>query len=213
MAHAKRATLKACRGIGGRRGIRGDASQVAPLSPLEKTLSQAKLESSYNAKKVDSSMDCHATATALARNDDKNTTILKQSAKDSRIFDTNADRRQDFNLNTASEKVDSRSETKTLNNSAKDSRICDEKSGLSSDWQGSYLSGNDRRQSRRIADLSRKAESTNQVKFTQNPTPPLISSIAHFYAQITQGQICQELAQHTLRVVQILEQIDAATSR
>ncbi|WP_210670626.1 Eco57I restriction-modification methylase domain-containing protein [Helicobacter canis] len=36
-------------------GIRGDASQVAPLSPLEKTLSQAKLESSNNAKKVDSS--------------------------------------------------------------------------------------------------------------------------------------------------------------
>ena len=36
-------------------GIRGDASQVAPLSPLEKTLSQTKLESSNNAKKVDSS--------------------------------------------------------------------------------------------------------------------------------------------------------------
>ena len=36
-------------------GIRGDASQVAPLSPLEKTLSQTKLKSSNNAKKVDSS--------------------------------------------------------------------------------------------------------------------------------------------------------------
>ena len=35
-------------------GIRGDASQVAPLSPLEKTLSQAKLESSHT-EKVDSS--------------------------------------------------------------------------------------------------------------------------------------------------------------
>ena len=46
----------------------------------------------------------------------------------------------------------------------KDSRICDEKSGLSSDWQGSYLSGNDRRQSRRIHDLSRKAESTSETK-------------------------------------------------
>ena len=44
-------------------------------------------------------------------------------------------------------------------------------------------------------------------------TPPLISSIAHFYAQITQGQICPELAEHTIRVVQILEQIDAATLR
>ena len=47
---------------------------------------------------------------------------------------------------------------------AKDSKICDEKSGLSSDWQGSYLlGGNDRRQSRRIHDLSRKAESTSKA--------------------------------------------------
>lgn len=44
-----------------------------------------------------------------------------------------------------------------IKTTAKDSRICDEKSGLSSDWQGSYLSGNDRRQSRRIHDLSRKS--------------------------------------------------------
>ena len=55
-----------------------------------------------------------------------------------------------------------------LNASAQDSRICDEKSALSSDWQGSYLEGNDRRQSRRIADLSRKAEST---KSAAKPTP------------------------------------------
>ena len=53
-----------------------------------------------------------------------------------------------------------------LHEPAKDSRICDEKSGLSSDWQGSYLSGSDRRQSRRITDLSRKSESTSD-----NPTP------------------------------------------
>nr|WP_317279215.1 MBOAT family O-acyltransferase [uncultured Helicobacter sp.] len=51
-----------------------------------------------------------------------------------------------------------------LSKSAKDSRICNEKSGLSSDWQGSYLSGNDRRQSCRIADLSRKAESTKKAE-------------------------------------------------
>ena len=51
-----------------------------------------------------------------------------------------------------------------LANSAKDSRIVDEKSGLSSDWQGSYLSGNDRSQSRRIHDLSLQAESTDQAE-------------------------------------------------
>ena len=56
-------------------------------------------------------------------------------------------------------KIDSKTAA-NLNEQAKDSRICDEKSGLSSDWQGSYLSGNDRRQSRRIHDLSRKAQSS-----------------------------------------------------
>ena len=69
------------------------------------------------------------------------------------------------------EKVDSRSNKSAksatiLSKQAKDSRICDEKSGFSSDWQGSYLSGNDRRQSRRIHDLSRKAESSSK-----KPTP------------------------------------------
>ncbi|WP_299326466.1 DNA methyltransferase [uncultured Helicobacter sp.] len=97
-------------------GIRGDASQVAPLSPLEKTLSQAKLESSNNAKKVESSVDCHDSATAESRNDSKkvdskktaqqssnstNATILSEQAQDSRINknhtnSTNATRRQDF---------------------------------------------------------------------------------------------------------------------
>ena len=179
-------------------GIRESSLSIqAPPSPLERTLSQAKLESSHTAQKVDSSVDCRADFQS-ARND-------RRSA--------------------IGEKVDSRSEVKTLANSAKDSRICDEKLGLSSDWQGSYLSGNDRRQSCRIADLSRKAESssdkttpkTSKAQFSSQAelpaTPPLISSIAHFYAQITQGQICPELAQHTIRVVQILEQIDAATLR
>ena len=59
------------------------------------------------------------------------------------------------------------SDRETLSELAQDSRICDEKSGLSSDWQGSYLSGNDRRQSRRIHDLSRKAESTRNAKLFQ----------------------------------------------
>ncbi|WP_290947900.1 MBOAT family O-acyltransferase [Helicobacter sp.] len=69
-------------------------------------------------------------------------------------------------------------ESQTKNKPTNDSRIsketsaiaeryplfCDEKSGLSSDWQGSCLDGNDRRQSRRIADLSRKAESTKKAE-------------------------------------------------
>ncbi|ETD27587.1 Gfo/Idh/MocA family protein [Helicobacter canis] len=62
--------------------------------------------------------------------------------------------------------------------------------------------------------LSLQAAKASLVIHEQNldsATPPLISSIAHFYAQITQGQICPELAEHTIRVVQILEQIDAAT--
>ena len=109
-------------------GIRESSLPIqAPPSPLERTLSQAKLESSHTAQKVDSSMDCHALP-CKARNDRK--------------------------LDSAN--------TAILSEPAKDSRICDEKSGLSSDWQGSYLSGNDRRQSRRIADLSRKAESTKE---------------------------------------------------
>ena len=44
-----------------------------------------------------------------------------------------------------------------------------------------------------------------------SPTPPLVSSIAHFYTQILRKQICLELVEHTIRVVQILEKIDAAT--
>ena len=61
-----------------------------------------------------------------------------------------------------------------LANSAKDSRIVDEKSGLSSDWQGSYLSGNDRSQSRRIHDLSLQAESTDQAEM---PTESVVGRV------------------------------------
>ena len=59
-------------------------------------------ETSANAERYP--LFCHATATALARNDRENAPILKQSAKDSRIFahnaqsafDKNAARRQDL---------------------------------------------------------------------------------------------------------------------
>ena len=47
---------------------------------------------------------------------------------------------------------------------SQDFRIFDEKSGLSSDWQGSYLGGNDRRQSRRIHDLSQKDKIQKETK-------------------------------------------------
>ena len=68
-----------------------------------------------------------------------------------------------------------------------DSRICDEKSGLSSDWQGSYLDGNDRRQSRRIADLSRKAESTNKLTIVLDPldgSDNYLSNIPYYGASL-----------------------------
>ena len=61
----------------------------------------------------------------------------------------------------------------TLNKPAKDSRICDEKSWLSRQWQGSYLSGSDRRHCRRIHDLSRKAESTRKWLFGLTPRPSI----------------------------------------
>ena len=129
----------------------------APLSPLEKTLSQAKLESSNNAQRVDSStaadssndyfasaecMDCHDFASAKSRND-RNTPIL------------NTPQAQ---LNLDSSK------------SPSDSKILDEKCGLQGKSQGSYLEGNDRPEQPEIANLSRKAESTSQA---QKPTPKL----------------------------------------
>ncbi|WP_317372487.1 hypothetical protein [Helicobacter canis] len=60
---------------------------------------------------------------------------------------------------------DSRISKETSANAERCPLFCDEKLGLSSDWQGSYLSG-DLRQSRRIADLSRKAESPQGQKLT-----------------------------------------------
>ena len=82
---------------------------------------------------------------------------------------------------------DFKDNTPILNESAKDSRICDEKSGLSSDWQGSYLDGNDRRQSRRIADLSRKAESTNKLTIVLDPldgSDNYLSNIPYYGASL-----------------------------
>ena len=82
-------------------------------------------------------VDCHANASALARNDDK-TQNLNNSAQDSRRFDKNA---QNLSKPQAEAKVDSRSEAQNLNESAQDSRILDEKCGLQGKSQGSYLDG------------------------------------------------------------------------
>ncbi|STO97501.1 FAD-dependent oxidoreductase [Helicobacter canis] len=86
---------------------------------------------SANAK----SMDCHATASAFARNDSKN---------------------------AASKKVDSSTEA-NLNEPAKDSRICDEKSGFCERVQGRILGVCNRSTREAIHDLSRKAESTKKA--------------------------------------------------
>ncbi len=135
---------------------------------------------------------CHATATALARNDRKI---------------------------APNKKVDSSKNAAILNEQPQDSRICDEKPLLCKPRKEIRLAVY-----RRSAAQQSKVYRAKPNPQTQKPTPessqaelpttpPLISSIAHFYAQITQGQICQELASHTLRVVQILEQIDVATLR
>ena len=78
-------------------------------------------------------------------------------------------------IHTKTQKLDSSMDSKETSAIAERCPLfCDEKtrrsrsffskSGLSSDWQGSYLDGNDRRQSCRIADLSCKAESTKKAE-------------------------------------------------
>ncbi|MBR2495413.1 hypothetical protein [Helicobacter sp.] len=87
-------------------------------------------------------MDYHAIATALARNDKNNTPIL------------NTPQAQ---LNLDSSK------------SPSDSKILDEKCGLQGKSQGSYLSGNDRRDFSPLLHFSLKAELPQAKK----PTPKL----------------------------------------
>ena len=156
--------------------LRGDEIAEAKQGAAAASLVIHKPKSSNNAQNNYSasaeSMDCHAAN--AARNDRKNATFKK-------VDSSHAARRQDC------ENEDSGKQAQTLSNSAKDSRICDEKSVFSSDWQGSYLEGNDRRQSRRIADLSRKAESTSQAESPQTEffggcvlLPSLINAHIHF---------------------------------
>ena len=112
------------------------------------------------------------------RNPAFSSTILESQTKNKPTNDSRIFTQEIQNVAKPQTEVDSGSEAQNLHKQPKDSRIsketsaiaeryplfCDEKSGLSSDWQGSCLDGNDRRQSRRIADLSRKAESTKKAE-------------------------------------------------
>ena len=76
-------------------------------------------------------MDCHALPSDKARNDRKNAPTLNEPAKDSRIFDKNA---QKVSNSQARANLDS-------SKSQSDSKILDEKCGLQGKSQGSYLDG------------------------------------------------------------------------
>ena len=137
---------------------------------LEKTLSQAKLESSNNAQRVDSSMDCHDFARAKSRNDDKKVDSRSEaqsaanSAQDSRSFDK---------------------EAQNLSKSIKDSRILELESGLCERAQGRILGVCNRRARDAIRDSSPKAESTNK----KNSTTPLACDSVFHSSPLTQAFI------------------------
>ena len=142
---------------------------------------------------VDSSVDCHANANALARNDSK-TQNLNSSAQDSKAFTQNAEMLQEPQAQAKLESMDchdfasakSRNDDENTQSSntppqaranldssksPSDSKILDEKCGLQGKSQGSYLSGNDCRDFSPLPHFSLKAESPQG----QKPTPkPLI---------------------------------------
>ena len=127
---------------------------------LRDTAPAVARQSTHNAqksKKVDSSVDCHADFQS-ARNDNENT----QSS--------NTPRTQ---LNLDSSK------------SRSDSKILDEKCGLQGKSQGSYLSGNDRRDFSPLPHFSLKAESPQ----AQKTTPKIINACG----QTTIPSLLQEL--------------------
>ena len=138
---------------------------------------------------VDSSADCHANANALARNDSK-TQNLNSSAQDSKAFTQNAEMLQEPQAQAKLESMDchaiatalarnDKNNTTILNTpqtqlnldsskSPSDSKILDEKCGLQGKSQGSYLSGNDRRDFSPLPHFSLKAESLQD-----SPPPPV----------------------------------------
>ncbi|MDL0079274.1 Gfo/Idh/MocA family protein [Helicobacter zhangjianzhongii] len=151
-------------------------------------------------------------AAGFSKKTSANAKFCDNNAKAENVFDSHAAGGRIVDTNAELQKADSSKQPK-------DSRILEIESGLFKRVQRRILGVCNCSTRAEIADSSPKAESTKQKPMPESSqaelptTPPLISSIAHFYAQITQGQICQELASHTLRVVQILEQIDVATLR
>ena len=169
-----------------------------PLFSKEATLCHAL--SSNNACDDRSSASSESLDSSIAK---ENTQNLNEPAKDSRIFNKNAEnmfsqnaaRRQDFGDRIVALQGDSRAHTRayvtaessqqsailakepTPKPSPSDSKILEIESGFSSDWQESYLEGNDRSQSRKIHDSSPKAESPQVKKtITQEACAYLISS-------------------------------------
>ena len=130
---------------------------------------QAERENQATNEKVDSSndysasaesMDCHASTTALAHNDDKNAPILNESAKDSRIC-KNA---QNVSDSQAEAKVDSSINAKNLT-TPQAAGFCDDFGGFQAVGAGIYLSGNEQ---------AHRAES---AKSAQKPTPKAESAL------------------------------------
>ena len=106
----------------------------AKLSTLESS-AQVDSRNDYSARAESRNdnvaVDCHALSSDKARNDRKNAPTLNEPAKDSRIFDKNA---QKVSNSQARANLDS-------SKSSYDSKILDEKCGLQGKSQGSYLDG------------------------------------------------------------------------
>ena len=127
--------------------LSGDLWDFSPLPHLSSKAQSPQVDSSNDyfasAKSRNDGVggvDCHATATALARNDRNNATILNELAKDSRIFDKNA---------------------KNVSKQPKDSRILELESGFFKRAQGRILEVCNRSACAEIDDSSPKAESTS----------------------------------------------------
>ena len=112
--------------------------------------------------KLESSMDCHATATALARNDDEATQTPTPS--DSKIFESQA--QNVFSQNAARRQLKKRenARNRVYENSLQDSRILELESGFFKRAQGRILGVCNRSTRAEIHDSSPKAESSKETK-------------------------------------------------
>ncbi len=105
-----------------------------------KNAASKKVDSSFSTHNAANIMDCHDSATAESRNDDKkvdsskNAAILNEQPKDSRILELES------TFEVASSQAEARLDS---SKSPSDSKILDEKCGLQGQSQGSYLSGNE----------------------------------------------------------------------